>query len=212
MAQPQIPKTQQDALPLITVGDAIAQAADTVTIIGSTIIKKWGPAATGINGSQDSNIADPTTAGQVYLLTNWLDFSGMTRFTVALATQIPIGGIAGNVTQNWVLRVIAAAQQSGGTIVEPVPNPPGPDRHNLLGSIGAQLYPQVGAFNIQAIAGLVAGDLPLNMSSCCGWSIGGAPGVGGSVSLGCAGTCRLWLGATAGATVRFNWLTVIAEA
>ncbi len=206
MAAPQIPKTQQDALPLQTIGDAIATPADTVTFLGNTIIKKWSPASTGING-QSSNVADPSgLAAHAFLMTNWLDFSGMTRFTAILGVTINSAG--GNIATNWVVRVIGASVVAAGVVVEPVPFGT-PDIRNLTGTYGASAYPQVGSLNVILLTGLAT--FPTNASATCGWMIGG-PSVSSQASMGASGTCRLWLDSSTGADPKLNYLTVIAEA
>jgi hypothetical protein len=206
MGTPQIPKTQQDALPLQTIGDAIATNADTVTFIGNVIIKKWGPASTGING-QSSNVADPTgLAGHSYLLSNWLDFTGMTRFTAYLGVTITAAG--GNATTNWIVRAIGASVVAAGVVVEP--NAFGsPDIRNLLGTYGASAFPQVGVLNVGILTGLAT--FPTNASATCGWMVGG-PSIGGQPSMGASGSVRLWLDSSSGADPKLNYLTVIAEA
>ena len=165
-----------------------------------------GPASTGING-QSSNVTDPTgLAGHAFLMTNWLDFSGMTRFTAFLGVTITAAG--GNVATNWVVHVIGACVVAGGVVVEPVAFGT-PDIRNLTGTYGASAYQQVGSLNVGLLAGLAA--FPTNASASCGWAIG-ASGVGGQVGTGASGTCRLWLDSSSGADPKLNYLTVIAEA
>ena len=73
MADPVIPANQQDSFPIVSVTGA--QQATETRIIGGTVLKYWGPAATGI-----TNAAVPVGGdanGHRFLATNYLDMTGI---------------------------------------------------------------------------------------------------------------------------------------
>jgi hypothetical protein len=185
------PQNQLNALPLIT-PEAVGQAGD-VVVVGGVVVRTWTPAATGISGTL-GNIADPRTNTLAYLLTNWLDMSGCSRFTAMLAGQV--NAIGGDVAQTWSVFAIPYVD-AGGTIIEPVPFPPGPDLRNLTGNYASNAYPQVGTLKIPALT-FGGPPFPQYKSAQCSWSAGGAS-TGFSIEAGSIGTHRLLLTAPNGA-------------
>ena len=184
------PENQITALPLYTAAAAVAAVdADTITIVGNRTFKRWSPSATGINGNT-GNAADPRTpAAGVYLLTNWLDFTSMVFFTLAMGIHYPVGFAI----QNWIAVVIPAAVQDGSAAIEPVAFPPGPDNRNLTGSYTPNAYGQVGNLNFAQ----TTNPAPTNASAVCCWRVGGLSG-GAGILAGVMGPCRILFKSTTG--------------
>jgi hypothetical protein len=194
-----IPELQANALPLYTPAAAVAAVdGDTIVVVGARTFKRWSPAATGINGNT-GNVADPRTpANGVYLLSNWLDMSGMVYFTAAMGIHYP----AAFAIQNWAVRLIPAAVQAGNAAVEPVPAPPGPNNRNLTSAYMNSAYASPGSCNFAATVGAN------NASASVSWHLGieGAAG-----PLGTLGPCRVLLTSTTGADPVNIFLTLYAS-
>lgn len=195
------PQNQLDALPLIS-AEAVGDPGD-VSIVGQNVIKKWTPVVVGINGTA-GNVADPRTAGRVYLLSNWLDFTGMKYFTLQLGVVVP--NVGADVAQNWTVRLIPGATTNLG-IVEPVPFGPGPDNRNLTGTYADTAYQSVGVLNVPTPA--AAAVFPYNKSSICAWQIGST--IGGASNSGSLGVCRIFMGNTGAGTAMTYYLTAYAS-
>jgi hypothetical protein len=73
MGTPQIPKTQQDALPLQTIAGALA---GDIQVVGNALTRYWAPSVTGISGSFRTNIG----ASASFILSNFLDVRGCNQF------------------------------------------------------------------------------------------------------------------------------------
>lgn len=141
---PATPVNQLNALPLVTQDNFSVQGD--ITIVGTTVVKKWLPAASGINGAA-SNTADPHGGAFAFLMTNWLDLAGCHVVTLNL-------GVVQNTaedTQTWTVFFIGAAFVGGSTSpVEPVAFGT-PDPRNLTGgyatayiSVGTMIVPNAG--------------------------------------------------------------------
>lgn len=78
MADPNIPKNQQDAFPILTI--AGATAPQTTTVIGGQVQKYWGPTDTGVNGVNTTTDAN----GHIFVVTNYLDLSGCCNGTMMI--------------------------------------------------------------------------------------------------------------------------------
>lgn len=186
------PQNQLFALPIITAAEA-AEPGE-YAVVGSNVVRTWTPAQTGINGAA-CNVSDPRTpAFGNFLLTNWLDFTGMTKFTAVLIGQVNAAG--GDVAMNFIVRAIAGSVESlSGAYLEPIQAAP-PSTLNMTGAWGASAFPQVGNLNFPALTGVAA--FPAFKMACCGWQTGGT-GTGGNVGTGPMGPTRLWLSSTTGA-------------
>ena len=186
------PQSQLDALPIITAAEA-AEPGE-YAIVGANVVRTWTPAQTGINGAL-CNVSDPRTpAFGNFLLSNWLDFTGMTRFTAVLVGQV--NAIGGDVAMNFIVRLVGGALNpvSGG-YVEPVPEATG-DTRNMTGGWGASTFPEAGVLNFPALNGLAV--FPSFKVANCSWQVGG-PASGATINMGAMGPTRLWLSASNGA-------------
>lgn len=86
MGTPQIPKTQQDALPLQTIAGALA---GDIQVVGNALTRYWSPSVTGINGAKRVNIG----AGASFILTSFLDVRGCNQFqAIMVRTAITVTG------------------------------------------------------------------------------------------------------------------------
>ena len=141
-----VPQNQIDALPVVTI-ESVGDPGQTV-VIGKTLVRYWPPAQTGING-QSSNVADPRTAGRVYLLSNYLDFSGCTIFSCLLGVKIT--AIGGDGAQTWNVHPLPLVSTVDGAI-DPVPDLPGPSNRNLTGSYAVTAIPTVGTLIFPALS------------------------------------------------------------
>jgi len=194
-----IPQYQAEALPLYTPAEAVAAAdGDTITVVGSRTFKRWSPAATGINGNT-GNVQDPRTPPNgVYLLSSWLDLSGMVYFTAALGIHYPVAfGI-----QNWIVFLVPAAIQAGGLGIEPVPAPPGPDNRNMTSPYASSAFRSVGSCFFAATVGAN------NAVASCSWHLGVEGADGGRGTLG---PCRVLLTSTTGIDPVNIFLTLYAS-
>lgn len=197
-----LPVVQIDALPEISI--ATYATSHTQIKVGANIFRTWTPTQTGING-QSSNVGDPRGDANVYLLTNWLDFTGMTRVTLSLLAIVGAAGGEGAVT--WGVRLIAS---TGSPPVEPAPFLPGPDKRNMTGNYAtAGAFPQVGALTIPSPT-VVGVPYPFNKLATCSFQCGSA-GAGGTIATGGISPCRLLFISNAGSDPLTNFLTVYAS-
>jgi len=92
-----IPINQQNALPLLSTTDATNP--DRVEIVGSSIVKYWGPVTLGINSNM---IFSDAPANRGYLVSPFLDFRGVNNFTfILLRTMASAAGEALLSVQSW---------------------------------------------------------------------------------------------------------------
>jgi len=195
------PQNQLAALPLFT-ADSFATPATDVAVIGNKVYRRWTPAATGISGASGF-VTDPRTAGRWYMLTNWLDFNGMVAFTCAMGCVASDAN--GDAVQTWVVRVIPAATQVAGVLIEPVTVTPGPDNRNLTGAYADTAFAQVGALAKPSL-----GSLGNPQSTALSWGVGS---IFGGTPSGAFGTCRIFFGFTTAQPAGTNayYLTVLAS-
>jgi hypothetical protein len=182
--------------------DSFATPATDVAVIGSKVYRRWSPAATGINGASGF-VTDPRTAGRWYMLTNWLDFTGMVSFTAAMGCVATDAN--GDAVQTWVVRVIPAATQVAGALIEPAPITPGPDNRNLTGNYADTAFASVGNL---AKPSLVSFGNPQSMV--VSWGLGS---IFGGAPSGGFGTCRVFFGFTTAQPAGTNayYLTMLAS-
>lgn len=109
------PQSQLDALPLITAADAAAPSA--YAIVGGKLSRYWNPAAAGVVAA--NFIADPDLAGASFMVSNYLDFTGMNQYVALLVATIPNAGTtdAAAVTLRIQYRTpTGAVQPRSGTV------------------------------------------------------------------------------------------------
>lgn len=206
-----VPMNQINALPILSV-EAASTPPSTVVVTGTgKIIRTWLPATSGING-QSSNVADPRTpAAGAFLITNWLDFTGMASVVLMLGTRVM--ALGGDSVVDWGVRLIPMVTAGASGVVDPTPVLPGPSTLNLtagwgnVGGAGAA-FPQVGGLHMGALTGLVFPGGPYLKSAVCGW---GASTPGAAAGLPVSGVFKLWLLSATGADPAENYLTVIAS-
>lgn len=204
MGTGRLPWNQIAALPLIT-AESFANPGD-VTILGKTVTRRWGPSANGIDGSVSSNAADPRTPGQAYLITNWLDFTGMHVFSAHMACRSD--SLAGDGPLGWAVNVIPGAVEAGSGLIEPIPFPPGPDNRNLTGNYANPAYGTAGSLNLPVPAAM-GGPFPHFRSGICSWEIGEL--IAGTQGAGGLGPAKLLLHSNTGADPCFCFLTLYAR-
>jgi hypothetical protein len=201
MAFAQVPKNQQDALPLETILEA-TQPSD-IKIVGNRIIRIWNSTASGVNG-QSSNVANPQDGAGAFLETNQIDLTGMVYVTLSLGQRI--ASVGGTTVVGWIVNAVARAFTVDGEV-----NPHAfgtPDSRNLTGAYAATAFPQVGTLQMAALIGIPA--YPVYRMAQCSFSTGGI-GVGGNVNTGILGVCRFYLRSTTGADPCLNYLTITAQ-
>jgi len=203
-----VPMNQINALPILSI-DAASTPPSTVVVTGTgKIIRTWLPAVSGING-QSSNVADPRGDPNAYLITNWLDLTGMSAVTLMLGVETP-APFAGDVLVSWTVRAIPMCT-AGGVTVDPTPFLPGPNTRNMTGvyaSAAAAPFPVVGVMGVPALTGLAGVAIGYKLAT-CGWGIG-TNSTGSHVGIPVNGVFKL-LFIGGGADPLLNYLTVIAS-
>lgn len=99
-----IPQNQQDAMPLLSIGDATAP--DSIDVVGSTIIKYWGPGSNGITGAMGS-IGTGVDGG---IVGNFLDLRGMTQYMFVLVRNVGDAAAEANAQSELMVQARAGGQ------------------------------------------------------------------------------------------------------
>lgn len=99
MANPKLPINQINALPLQT-PEAAADPGD-VLVLGGKILKYWSPAVLGINNLPYAIAAAPNGYGNRGFMSNTIDTTGCTDFTLLVLRNLPT--VAEAAQRTWSL-------------------------------------------------------------------------------------------------------------
>lgn len=184
-----VPASQLRALPLQSARSFAAPGE--VTTIGGQLVRYFSPAVLGVNGLL-CNFSDPENVAYAYIVTNYVEVTGCSKFVLSGSWQMPGGsikGLPGGAGQYGAFgfQVIpqAATYDSAGALVPP-----------RTGTFGIACYPNVGALR-KGGEDYPGPPYPAVLSEgSLGWNLGAASYSNGPMD-GIA-VIRLWLAGTSG--------------
>jgi hypothetical protein len=158
MGTPQIPKTQQDALPILTIAQA---SAGDIQLLGNSITKFWSSAALNM---PFSNISTGSIA-----YSSTLDVRGCTKFALVVKRTFTVDGAD-------VIKPFVIYGDSGGSF------PAAADIFTILGSTNPYLSTSSFSINVAGPSPLIVAFTWGDGTS--GWVSPGAGTVGVGIAIG----------------------------